>query len=136
MSPAGRVVAMGVVAATTAIGCRPATPTPPFTAAHRTAVIEALKAKGLDEAPRLLEVTPEGWVVATFELGDAARANRVVPLSADAMVRLHAIREALQPAGFANYRVHIHGSAPGGGLGRRYGTVQLRGDRVEWMGPE
>jgi hypothetical protein len=134
VNPSPRDVVL-VVAASALIGCRPSPPPPSFTPAHRTAVLEALDAKKFD-APRFLEFTADGWVVASFELRDAALANRKVSLSADALVRLHAIREALQSTGFTNYRVNIHGSAPDGGLGRRYGRLQVRGDRIEWMGPE
>ena len=132
VSPA--ICGAALLAFTSVVGCR-TPPPPPFTAAHRSAVLESLQSKGLD-VPRVLEVTADGWVVATFEMSDAARTNRAVPLSAEAMLRLQAVREVLLPDGFTNYRVNIHGSAPDGGLGRRYGAVTLRGDRIEWVGPE
>jgi hypothetical protein len=52
-----------------------------------------------------------------------------------AEARLLAIREALLPHGYKNYRVNINGPPPGTGLVRRYGAARLIGGSLEWQTP-
>jgi hypothetical protein len=94
-----------------------------------------LKSRALTQ-PDDLTISGAGFVTADYVLADAYRAQLAIPLSAFAEVRLLAIREALLPFGFKNYRVNINGTPPGTGLTRRYGSARyIDGGKVEWLKP-
>jgi len=85
--------------------------------------------------PTDLEVRGDGFIVATYVIPDeAARFIRSKEVFGEE--RLIAIREALLPCGFTNYRVNVHGTPPGTGLISRYGSSRyIDGGKVEWLTP-
>lgn len=106
-----------------------------LTPTQRRHVDTELDAKGLTH-PLSLEVHDTGFVVAEYELTDEARAGLVVTIQTYGESRLLAIREALLPDGFKDYRVNVNGPSPGTGLVRRYGAARfVEGGSVEWVKP-
>lgn len=84
-------------------------------------------------APKRLELSSAGFVVAEYELSDDELSD-ARPLRAFAEKRLLAIREALLPSGYKDYRVNINGTPPGTGLVRRYGAARfIDGGSLEWI---
>jgi hypothetical protein len=61
--------------------------------------------------------------------------QRANPLRRFAEMRLLALREALLPHGYHDYRVNINGPPPGTGLIKRYGAARYAGGSVEWVTP-
>lgn len=107
-----------------------------LTPEHVQAAHAALKARNL-WSPQSLSLSGAGFVVADYELSNE-QAAAAVPLRRFAENHLLAIREALLPHGFTNYRVNINGPSPGTGLVRRYGSARFidAGGKVEWIKPE
>jgi zinc-ribbon domain len=107
-----------------------------LTEQHRRAVEDALKAKGLDQ-PSTLSLESNGFVVADYVLSDPMVSLRAQQIGE---ARLLAIREALLPFGFTDYRVNVNGPPPGTGLIRRYGSARFigagGGGTVEWLPPK
>jgi len=96
---------------------------------HRQAVTQALTARQLS-APDQLELRG-GFVVATYRVPKLTASARTF-----AETRLLAIREALLPFGFTDYRVDVNGASPGTGLVRRYGSARfIDGGTLEWLQP-
>jgi hypothetical protein len=102
-----------------------------LTSSDREAVSAVLRAQGLTE-PASLELESTGFVVADYEVSDLTAGS----YRAFGQARLLAIREALLPSGFKNFRVNVNGPPPGTGLVRRYGSARyIDGGRVEWLTP-
>jgi hypothetical protein len=103
---------------------------------QRHAALTALDARHLS-APVALDVAASGFVTADFEVSEtAADGLGRVGLRKIGESRLIAIREALLPYGFTNYRVNINGPSPASGLTRRYGASRMTdGGSVEWVTP-
>jgi hypothetical protein len=94
---------------------------------HRAAVERQLKARGLDQ-PITLRLETNGFIVADYNIRDAD-AYRARSMGEE---RLLAIREALLPFGFEDYRVNINGPSPGTGLIRRYGASRFLAGKMDW----
>ena len=108
---------------------------PSLTDEHRAAVSAMLKARQLSD-PNQLEVASSGFVTADYEVPDLAVGVDPGGVRSYAAARLLAIREALLPFGFRNYRVNINGPPPGAGLVRRYGSARfIEGGSLEWITP-
>lgn len=101
--------------------------------AHRAAVEAALKASGFDQ-PSTIELASSGFIVAEYVISDPSIAIRARSFGE---ARLLAIREALLPFGFKDYRVNVNGPPPGTGLVRRYGSARFIGigGKLEWQTP-
>lgn len=104
----------------------------PLTAEQLAAVAKAHEPHAWFE-PKHIEVSSNGFVVADYEVPDGF----LIAKQRFAEERLIAIREALLPFGFENYRVNVNGPSPGTGLVRRYGSARFiaAGGRVEWLAP-
>jgi hypothetical protein len=98
--------------------CLTVEPAPPLTTVHREAVSMHLNTQGLN-TPARLELDPSGFVVADFELREGDL-DPPIPLSTFATARLMAIREALLPHGYVDYRVNL--------------TVSTKATREGWLG--
>jgi hypothetical protein len=112
--------------------CGPSGPST-LTEEHRAAIQRELVAGRLS-SPSSLHIDV-GFVVADYELSDdeIARTPSLRKFGED---RLLAIREALLPYGFNDYRVNVNGTPPGTGLIRRYGSSRfMRGGSLEWLPP-
>jgi hypothetical protein len=106
-----------------------------LSAQHLEAVTAELKRQGFNP-PKSIEVASTGFVVAEFELTEAAVRAYPGTMRQFGESRLVAIREALLPFGFDDFRVNVNGTPPGTGLVRRYGSARLiRGGQVEWLTP-
>lgn len=103
---------------------------------QHAAAVAALKEKGFNP-PKSIEVATTGFVVAEFELTEAAVRAYPGSMREFGESRLLAIREALLPHGFNDYRVNVNGTPPGTGLVRRYGSARFisAGGKVEWITP-
>ena len=102
-----------------------------LTPEHHAAIGRTLTAKAFT-IPDRIEVTSTGFVTATYEVP----ASLAIPHRRFGEDRLLAIREALLPFGFKNYRVNVNGPPPGTGLVRRYGAARfIDGGSVEWITP-
>jgi hypothetical protein len=110
----------------------PAGAVTPLSAEARAAVDDAFAKKAYIR-PQRLEVNDIGFVVADFEVSD----DFLIPKRTFAEDRLLAIREALLPYGYQDYRVNVNGPPPGSGLTRRYGSARYiaSGGKVEWVTP-
>jgi hypothetical protein len=72
-----------------------------------------------------------GYVVADYSVPNLSGSARSF-----GEARLLAIREALLPFRFKDYRVNVNGPPPGTGLIRRYGSARyIDGGTVEWLTP-
>jgi hypothetical protein len=105
-----------------------------LTREYRDAVSAVLRQQRLEE-PVDIDVTGSGFVTADFEISDDRVRDLRIPLSSYGETRLLAIREALLPFGYKNYRVNINGPSPGTGLVRSYGSSRFidPGGTVEWL---
>jgi hypothetical protein len=82
--------------------------------------------------PNTVELNSVGFIVAEYVIPD----DFAIPPKTLGQTRLLAIREALLPFGFKDYRVNINGIPPGTGLIRRYGSARLiGGGSLEWLTP-
>jgi hypothetical protein len=99
--------------------------------ATHVAAIEAVHASHAWIKPAHVELRG-GFVVIDYEIA----AGTLIPPKTIGETRLLAIRDALSPYGFKNYRVNINGPPPGTGLIRRYGSARfIDGGNVEWLTP-
>ena len=107
-----------------------------LTAEHREAALAALRKRALTE-PASIELASSGFVTADYVLDDVYVNRLAIPLNRFAEMRLLAIREALLPFGFKDYRVNINGPPPGTGLTKRYGSARFigAGGELEWIRP-
>jgi hypothetical protein len=122
-------VALGVSALSATAGC--GSGPSELTAEHREAVRAAIASHAWIP-PVNLELRA-GIIVADFEVP----ADVLIPKRTLGEERLLAIREALLPFGFKDYRVNINGPPPGTGLTLRYGSARFldAGGRLEWLPP-
>jgi hypothetical protein len=103
-----------------------------LTQQQRDAVEQMLKSRNLDQ-PSQLTLESTGFIVATYIIsGPAALRARSIGEE-----RLLAIREALLPFGYTDFRVNVNGPPPGTGLIRRYGSARFigAGGQMEWLTP-
>ncbi len=104
---------------------------PALTAEHRAAVEAAHKPHAW-QLPVKVEVSSAGFVVMDYEVPR----DLLIPARTFGEERLLAIREALLPFGFKNYRVNVNHPPPGTGLTERVGSARfIDGGRVEWLKP-
>lgn len=102
-----------------------------MTAEHRMA-IEAAHKPHAWELPVNVEISSAGFVVADYQVP----VTLAIPPRTFGQERLLAIREALLPFGFKNFRVNVNGPPPGTGLIRRFGSARfIDGGCVEWLTP-
>lgn len=95
------------------------------------AAINTVHASHAWTKPRSIALS-SGIVVVDYETSPEV----AIPARTLGETRLLAIREALLPFGFKDYRVNINGPPPGTGLVRRYGSARfLSGGPVEWLTP-
>lgn len=119
------LLTVGLWAALTVLCCAPRSETQELTDEQRQAIDSALQSKELP-APKRLEMSDIGWIVATYEVQDRSEAR---PLAESAVLT---IREAMLRFKFkGHYRVTVNGSSPGTGLILRYGSARFT-DRLEW----
>jgi hypothetical protein len=99
--------------------------------AEHLAAIEAAHVPHAWERPKSIELR-NGIVVVDYEVPDSL----LIPHRTFGQDRLLAIREALLPFGFKDYRVNVNGPPPGTGLTRRHGSARfLEPGPVEWLTP-
>ncbi|OFV90128.1 MAG: hypothetical protein A3G76_12590 [Acidobacteria bacterium RIFCSPLOWO2_12_FULL_65_11] len=125
------LIGLGVIIVLAAIGNMiDSTPTA-LTAEHRAAVATAHAAKAW-LLPKAIDLS-SGFIVVDYEIP----ADFLLPPKTLGETRLVAIREALLPFGFKNYRVNVNGPPPGTGLVRRFGSARYidGGGKVEWLTP-
>jgi hypothetical protein len=97
---------------------------------HRAAVSAAHKQHAWIE-PVSIELRG-GFVV----VDDEYRTNIAIAPQTLGETRLLAVREALLPFGFQNFRVNVNGPPPGSGLIRRYGSSRfIAPGLIEWLKP-
>ena len=109
-------------------------PVPSLTEEHRAAVSRELLARKLGEPNSL--TTRDAFIVADYETTSLA-VRLAGGAEAFGEARLLAIREALLPFGYKDYRVNVNGPPPGTGLIQRYGSARFidAGGTVEWLPP-
>jgi hypothetical protein len=95
------------------------------------AAIDLTHEKHAWNKPKAVELR-SGIVVIDYEVP----LDLAIPHRTFGETRLLAIREALLPFGFKDYRVNVNGPPPGTGLTRRYGSARfLSGGPIEWLKP-
>jgi hypothetical protein len=127
--PIGCLIALAVTLACSS--------TPRILAAeHHEAVRKQFDAQGLTQ-PTELTISEAGFVTADYIVTDVERRRLTMSLREFGELRLLAIREALLPYGFQDYRLNVNGPPPGTGLIRRYGSARFIGvgGKLEWLTP-
>jgi hypothetical protein len=98
---------------------------------HREA-IERVHSMHAWTRPTHVEVSSVGFVVVEYEVPDGL----AIPPRTFGETRLLAIRDALLPYGFKDFRVNVNAPSPGTGLVKRYGSARfIDGGSVEWLTP-
>jgi hypothetical protein len=104
---------------------------PPLTSENESAVRAELERRHLTAPKRLF--VDHGFVIAEYEL-TKAEIVAAQPLRTFGQDRLIAIREALLPSGYKDYRVNVNGEPPGTGLTQRFGSARfIDPGEVEWI---
>lgn len=104
--------------------------TPPVLTARHVETLQAVhRTHGWDQ-PANVELRSDGMLVLDYELTD--RASTLPKTFGES--RLLAVREALLPFGFEEYRVNVNAPKPGTGLTARYGSARIfRNGSLEWL---
>jgi hypothetical protein len=107
----------------------------PLSTMELTAVHEWLSGNGL-EAPLTIALDATAFVAADFEVPDDTLTGDRRALQQFGERRLRAIRDALMPFGFEDYRVDLTTRAPGSGVAKHLGSVRsIDGGPIEWVAP-
>jgi hypothetical protein len=106
-------------------------PGPKTLTAEHLAAVDAVHTSHAWLRPASVELR-SGIIVVEYEVPS----DLAIPHRTFGETRLLAIREALLPFGFHDYRVNVNGPPPGTGLVRRYGSARFLVDGpVEWVKP-
>jgi hypothetical protein len=98
--------------------------------AEQLAAIDTAHASHAWSRPKSIELR-SGFVVVDYEID-----RPLIPPKTLGETRLLAIREALLPFGYKNFRVNVNGVPPGTGVVRRYGSARvIAGGQLEWLTP-